>query len=62
MLQAIKDAASLGLEPTGLGGEGFINVYKGVAVFQNTSGGGNTQGNGVIDAVAGTGASRNVIG
>lgn len=34
IVQAVKDAASMGLEPSGLDGEGFINVYKGIAAFQ----------------------------
>lgn len=34
IVQSIKDAASLGLEPTGLTGEGAIIPYKGIATFQ----------------------------
>lgn len=34
IVQSIKDAASLGLEPTGLTGEGAIIPYKNVATFQ----------------------------
>ena len=34
IVQAVKDAASLGLEPTGLGGEGAIIRYKDKATFQ----------------------------
>lgn len=34
IIQAIKDSASLGLEPTGLTGEGYIIVYGDTATFQ----------------------------
>lgn len=34
LFQSVKDAAMLGLEPTGLLGEGVITVYKGQAKFQ----------------------------
>ena len=34
LIQAIKDAATLGLEPTGVAGEAAIVVYQGVATLQ----------------------------
>lgn len=34
IIQAVKDSAALGLEPTGLGGEGWIIRYGKVATFQ----------------------------
>ncbi len=34
VIQAVKDSAALGLEPTGLGGEGVIIVYGTTATFQ----------------------------
>ncbi len=34
IIQAVKDSASLGLEPTGLGGEGWILLYGDKAMFR----------------------------